>query len=207
MNKDQEIATKMFDLLVEQFVKPPKNHVVEIVFKKYLGKEEGCCILGNTAFNVEQKRISLFFFNWWPKPKVKYTISFLKSYSDVDVLRSVAIHEFTHFYIFYKSIEKHKNDKLRSDYVIHEHDDGFYSKMDQFEDWVDLKLDLPSRRNKANDWLQHTNPLQREWRKMQYSNGMFVSEEQPISYQSDYYALFGKKGENIKSPKTYVKKD
>ncbi|CFW92945.1 protein of unknown function [endosymbiont DhMRE of Dentiscutata heterogama] len=172
-----------FNLLVKKFVKLG-NHSLKIVFEDDLSRiivkeseklllKRGGTITGNVNYNSQQKRKSfLWFYKWWSLPRVKYTVSFLNSYPNNDELRQVAVHEFTHLYLFWKKITKKWNEKkwklLKKKDIDHEHDDNFYAQMDYFEAWIDQELNLPARKNKGDDWIQHINPLRHRQRQDEY---------------------------------------
>ncbi len=101
---------------------------------------------------------------WKP---AKYTITFLNHYKDDETVRKVVVHEFSHLYLYSVDIDNHDD-----------HDDNFYFKMDQFEDWLDKKWNLSPRRYKGNDWYQHVDPNKRKQRENQYP----TSEQDELKY-------------------------
>jgi hypothetical protein len=149
----RELIKQYFQSLMDQFIPNQSSVNLTIIFKDDLGGVGSSRRLGHTDWkwrgNLEEGITS---------GKHTFEVSFLNHYEDKEKWREVVCHEFVHVYFHYKSDKDH------------EHDETFYSKMDQFENWLDRYYGLSPRKNKGGDWEQHTDPSKRKQRENQYPN-------------------------------------
>lgn len=160
----QQLIKKYFDSLVNQFITDSKHKDTTIVFKQYIKGSSHNDTLGNTEgdhnWTKQETSPGSGIYKKVPGSDVyKYTISFLNHYKDDDQLCGTVVHKFSHLWLYSKSDNSH------------DHDDTFYSKMDQFENWLDRRYGLSPRQDKIGNWNQHVDPNKHEERQKEQCKG------------------------------------
>ncbi|MCE8163383.1 MAG: hypothetical protein I3274_04155 [Candidatus Moeniiplasma glomeromycotorum] len=206
MNKKE--IKKHFTLLTKKFIGLDKYCKIKFDFRENFSeidfgeKEKFDDRIINAATHCVLRRYKRSFlsFWWWSYPHALYTVFFLNHYPSVDDWRKVAVHEFTHVYIYQKKFPKNRNKNIKISDIFHEHDDNFYSKMDYFEDWLDKELNLSARQNKGYDWIQHINPLRAKERWLKYNGrSELEAKEEVKKYKTDDFPVFGESVVHISS--------
>lgn len=117
MNNNQQESIKHYlSLLVHQFILDPRHKNYHLTFQEKLEKNKNDKeVAGLTIKHSVGPEYEMQQFPRDPhKISYRYEIQFKNSYPDHEQLREVAVHEFTHFYLF-------------STIGDHEHNDNFYS--------------------------------------------------------------------------------
>jgi len=145
INQQKKIK-KYFNLLVQEFIKDPlHNKNINIIFKQKFKNplKRGSCEQSGGRIEWQEEANGAKVPGSEKKFPYYYKVSFLDKYENEEDLRGTVVHEFTHLYIYATVGGKH------------EHDDRFYSTMEQLESWLNQNQGLSPRKDKSHDYDQY----------------------------------------------------